>query len=367
MLPHYDVGGDKSLRTVDAFALIKKYPQLPYKFCLYDNQWQHHDWTVEPEESWQELCVKRAWQLRNKTDWLRIWYSAGRDSYHILKLFLDHDIPIDEIIVWNNIYDEEKRTAMENFVLPSAKKMIGRRSTLVTEVRFQPSDWIKTYTPGWSHKGFGCPGGVWWCFAPFGHANMVYRRKDIFWRENRGQKCVNVVGAEKPRLRVRDGWWETYTIDVLFVDKMHDGCLDYFYLDHDFPELHAKQAWMAVNHIERHYHDQDLEWLNAYTQTHSAELYDDFCLAIGRGSSRISLTGLAQDKGYPGCPRYQDLEARLSQTFLVQYNIWSTELDALSLSHPDRFNDADARRGHIGILGAVYRLKSCSVQKKYSG
>jgi hypothetical protein len=70
-----------------------------FYFHLYDNEFSKADWSSEPKETIDQLCAKRAKAIREKYDWVRIWYSAGRDSHHILKTFLDNNLRIDELMI----------------------------------------------------------------------------------------------------------------------------------------------------------------------------------------------------------------------------------------------------------------------------
>jgi hypothetical protein len=55
-----------------------------------------HDWTVEPTETLEELYRQRAQQLREKYDYLVLWFSGGSDSDNILHTFVTNNIKLDE-------------------------------------------------------------------------------------------------------------------------------------------------------------------------------------------------------------------------------------------------------------------------------
>lgn len=71
------------------------------KFYFHDEIFNKYDWTVEPEETLPELYRKRALQLRDKYNYLILNFSGGYDSNEILYTFLEENIHLDEIQVYN--------------------------------------------------------------------------------------------------------------------------------------------------------------------------------------------------------------------------------------------------------------------------
>lgn len=58
-----------------------------------------HDWTIEPEETLDQLYNARARQLREQYDYIILSYSGGADSHNILMSFIRQGLHIDEIVV----------------------------------------------------------------------------------------------------------------------------------------------------------------------------------------------------------------------------------------------------------------------------
>src|SRR6056300_1705765 len=67
---------------------------------LFDSSFENYDWTKEPVESFYDLMVIRAKQLRDTYSYLKFWFSGGSDSTTALRVFLDNNIHIDEISVF---------------------------------------------------------------------------------------------------------------------------------------------------------------------------------------------------------------------------------------------------------------------------
>lgn len=62
-----------------------------------DYGFDEFDWTVEPSESWEEICVQRLLKIRDTYPKICLFYSGGSDSHYILTLFLKYNIKLDEI------------------------------------------------------------------------------------------------------------------------------------------------------------------------------------------------------------------------------------------------------------------------------
>jgi len=92
----YQVGDQKTYSKVEAIQLgklLKKFPAWNFN----DDEFAKHNWTEEPSQSLDDLYRQRAWQIRQRYDYIVIWYSGGADSFNVLNTFLQNDIPVDEI------------------------------------------------------------------------------------------------------------------------------------------------------------------------------------------------------------------------------------------------------------------------------
>jgi len=64
-----------------------------------NEEFSKHDWTVEPEQTLDQLYDARARQIREKYDYVILSYSGGADSHNILMSFIRQGLLIDEIVV----------------------------------------------------------------------------------------------------------------------------------------------------------------------------------------------------------------------------------------------------------------------------
>jgi hypothetical protein len=359
-LPHYNVGGKRFLRILDAIKEMKE-TGSSYRFSFLEGIWDGIDWTNEPTESWEDLCRERAVQIRAKCDWLRIWYSGGRDSLLALTSFLDNNIKVDEVVVVNNPYDLEKNHDINTVTLPSARQLLFNKNIKLTEYNLEISDWQRTFSRYWTEKGFGGLAGH-NAFLPCDYTEYIRHRPDIFTAEsNSNLRVSNVMGLDKPKIRIRNGWIETYFQDSPFRLHMYDNeDQEYFYFSPDLPQLHVKQTWMLVNYLKKNYQHKPLDWLNKFTSAHKwglgPKFYDEYCTAIGRPPAISIRTGFGLDKSDPFCDRYMKMYNHKELKSLPEMAHWKDTMAQITKHYGDFFTDHNAFAGPIGILSKSYQL-----------
>ena len=79
----YRVGNLKLYSQIEALEISQRL-NLPITWHFNDEVYSSFDWTKEPDESISELYKKRCEQLREKYDYLVLFYSGGADSDNIL-------------------------------------------------------------------------------------------------------------------------------------------------------------------------------------------------------------------------------------------------------------------------------------------
>ena len=92
------VGGKRYNRKADA-VIASSHNKLDITFNYFNDEFSQFDWLEEPDESFEELAIQRAHQLRDSHKYLRLWYSGGADSHTTLQAFLRANIYIDEIVM----------------------------------------------------------------------------------------------------------------------------------------------------------------------------------------------------------------------------------------------------------------------------
>ena len=75
-------------------------PLLSFNAYLLDEYLDEYDWTIEPDQTVEELQRQRAIQLREKYNTIVLCYGGGTDCHTLLQTFIKFKIPLDYICVW---------------------------------------------------------------------------------------------------------------------------------------------------------------------------------------------------------------------------------------------------------------------------
>ena len=88
---YYLVGDHKTYSKIEAL----EYAHLlntPVKWIFNDAVFSTHPWHIDTGVDIKILYKKRAEQIRNKYDYIVIWYSGGVDSFTMLNTFKENKI-----------------------------------------------------------------------------------------------------------------------------------------------------------------------------------------------------------------------------------------------------------------------------------
>ena len=215
-------------------------------FSWMEDTWQSIDWSVEPLESWQSLLKTRCQQIRDKYDYLALWYSSGYDSHTILRSFVDNNILLDELLIYDRrdfFPDPEVPIAIahaeyiKNTYYPNLKINVVRVSyeSLGNFYKKAGSDWI--YHAGCSLK----VGKTARYFSTTIMPEFILTTE----QSNRG----DIMGVDKAKVLLRDNQWVAFCPDGSAVDFI--GCKqENFFYSKDLPQLHIKQCHMAISWFE---------------------------------------------------------------------------------------------------------------------
>lgn len=253
---YYSVGDLKFYSKLEA-AEMKKSLNLsaPIVWHFNDEVYSSYDWTIEPTESLAELYKRRAQQIRDKYDYLVLFFSGGADSTNVLNSFIDNDIRIDELV---NKVNYDATGDRFNFMNGEIYNVAIPK---VQEVKLK-QPWIK-------HTVIDLSNRVMSAFAEketkfdwvYGMNSTVnpnnYSSKDIktsqpHWRDmlDAGKRVCFIHGVDKPRLAnvgSKFVFWFIDTMDLASSPKMQmanePGHYDeLFYWSADLPEIPIKQA-----------------------------------------------------------------------------------------------------------------------------
>jgi hypothetical protein len=229
-------------------------------FYYHDNVWEAYlatmDQTSFGKRSLTQLYKERAEQLRDKYDYLVLYYSGGTDSHNILRTFIDNDIKLDEVnIKWPKALREGKLytpdphdTSAFNFVSEwdyAIKPMLEHLKQNHPDVKITFSD----YTEQLDNKAM---------------ENIIeesnhYRNGAILYSYCYSDICLtkpnvgHIYGIDKPLLIRVDKTIRMIFTDMpttLFTPPSHDpDSLEFFYWSPDMPALTVEMAYQMSNYF----------------------------------------------------------------------------------------------------------------------
>lgn len=257
----YLVGDFKTYSKVEAMELSKASGQ-PIHWHFNDEIFSMFNWKIEPAETLLELYARRARQIREKYDYIVLFYSGGADSFNMTSAFLNNNLYIDEIAqfcnyqgdgTWNSYFNEEvKRVA-----IPMTEKILERTPTTKHRL-IDLSEHIFTLFDVENKMDFIYKSNF--VFTPNQLARTYLRERIKDYQDiiNSGKKLCFVWGTEKPGIEVVDG-----KFCIRFRDQFdnavgvrtqqlnraweHD---EFFYWSADFPDAVCKQGHLLMKYLK---------------------------------------------------------------------------------------------------------------------
>jgi hypothetical protein len=205
-----------------------------------------HDMSVEPEQDLWALCTNHAKFIREKYDYVRLFYSGGCDSHYMLRVFVENNIYIDEIVMHNcgiSGCDWE----VDDIAVPYIVKV--KHLIPETQIKILSQTMLDYYdfydSPYWFEK----------------YINIGRNSTDITvirlnnWLESINiyethGLTANVHGEGKPLICHINNTWYTYFLDC---EEFQDGnqTSDYVCFFNDDVEIYSKQCHLLKNAMQK--------------------------------------------------------------------------------------------------------------------
>jgi hypothetical protein len=369
--PHWIVGDKIFYNQMAAWKEITE-SKREFRYYFYEREYDCHDFAKEPKESWDDLVYARCVQLRQKYRNLKLFYSAGRDSHHIIRSFIKYNIPIDELILVHQISNYVRHHEHVQWIEPMAKQYLKHNpKAKISTIILDKEKYERFYSDGFTDQEsmtFQC--GL---FAPTKYDWLALNFDGL-----NDSSSGFIIGTDKPRLL-----WNNGNIYTAVLDKNHEinhdtnNILEHFYYAPDLPELHIKQCHQMIRYIEQHYPNADEKFIGSESvkstfQDSKSDYYDEMCIACGRGpafdinlriqngknkwsgghhKSWIELGNMAKEQGWKSINHYEEM-----------MKWWITNV-------PEAFHFEDPRQGATkGIWGKRYFIKKftpVSAQKEH--
>ena len=333
-VPHWIVGDQRYTNQFQMWQAVEKTGQ-PARFCLYEDAFDKIDWGVDPKESWDELLRIRCLQLRYKYKTLKLLYSGGRDSHHILRTFIKNKIPVDELVLVNYIRNPVRTKEYHNWMLPLAQQYKQHNPKVkINTIVVGVDDYKKFYGETWTERSSAsCIFGM---FQPADYTWLIEEKCRVP-DSSTGIMC----GLEKPELVLIDNKIYSTRSDIPFQFYFkNQSLIDFFYISPDLPELHVKQAWSIINYLNEHYPDADEDFFKEFQAVHSG-YYDEFAISAGRGLAVdvtcASQNGLGKYRG--NHPVFQLLKKIIQEEVPAVWNHYQENLNFFREKSPTAIHD----------------------------
>lgn len=265
----YQVGDFKTYSKFEAANFHVK-TNTPLRWNFNQEVYESYDWTQEPTESLQELYCRRAQQIREKYDYLVLWFSGGADSTNVLDAFLKNNIKLDDVATYVNYEATGDKFnflngEVYNVAVPRIKKaqelQPWLRHTMVDLSHMTMNHFEKKDTKfDWIYHMNGY-------YNPNNTSKQDIKLKIKHWRDliDQGQRVCFIQGIDKPRVNGINGKYYFKFIDMV------DGAVsahnqianrpwefdELFYWSPDLPEIPIKQAHIIKRFLKQATPDTD--------------------------------------------------------------------------------------------------------------
>ena len=253
---YYSVGNEKTYSKLDAIKLMEKTgTHLTWNYN--DEIFSSYNWSNEPAETLEELYRQRAEQLRNKYDYIVLFFSGGADSTSVLDTFIDNNIHLDELCSYV-YYEGNKSTVWRNdgeisqVAIPYAQKILDTHPLMKHRVVD-----LSQYAYNYFSKGDAA--------EKFMHqsGNLVMAtsiRESVheqvpFYKDyvNSGKSICFLRAMDKPRVFEENGRYFFQFIDM-FSPEAAAGTtapIEFFYWGTESAKLLIKQAHIIKRYLEQ--------------------------------------------------------------------------------------------------------------------
>ena len=288
--------------TSDGINTTNKFEALLYaskkkvnvKFLYHHNVWKDFDRKLLGKETVNSLFAQRAQQLREKYDYLILYYSGGADSHNILRTFIDNNIKLDEVCVkWPESLLKGKTYN------PNADNKDASNFWSEWDFAIKPSlDWlskehpeikitVKDYIAGINKVHVG---------SLFEQMNMV-RSVSMFnnstvsdsEREylDKGKTVGNIYGIDKPLLHLNKKnevymFFTDVSLDQVGKSLDNPEGAECFYWSYDFPILAFEQANQLSKYYEANPDKRKFMWRPGEISKEERILINQFQQRLGR-------------------------------------------------------------------------------------
>jgi len=267
----YHVGDMVFISKSDALIYATATKQ-PVYWDFNDDVFSKIDWKIPISTPLSELYKQRAQQLRDKYDYLSLFFSGGVDSANVLHSFIDNGIFLDEIVMYRpvrtiknaNTLDKSPKNVyseIEFAAIPHLKKYLKDERTLV---RFIDMDT--------SAEEFFNDDNLLSEFCTLNNMGVTPVVKtamcltDKIWNAlyESGKTVAHIHGIDKPIISIDNGEYSFQFEDSMSFNFESKSLIDqydrinkhqyheYFYWTPEYPHIVVNQAHELIRYFQQH-------------------------------------------------------------------------------------------------------------------
>jgi hypothetical protein len=259
----FEVGKAKFYSQIEAIEVSKRF-NLPIKWNFNDEAFSSYNWLIEPEETISQLYIKRCEQLREKYDYLVLFYSGGADSDNILNHFIDNNIKLDEVVSIVNYEGSQDKLSVWNaeifeVAIPNIERMRNKQPNLKHTI----IDMTEIILENYKSLNFDDIYSINACWTPFTSIRGNLKMTQEHWRKlfSNGKKVGFIYGIDKPKLIIDKEQNFNFSFSCLGVTNAIPPSIqrrnsdwefdELFYWSPDFPKIVIKQCHIIKNFFKR--------------------------------------------------------------------------------------------------------------------
>lgn len=317
-----------------------------------DERWRSVDFSKKPSTDYFTLVNNRAKHIRENYDYVRLWLSAGWDSYTALKGFIDAGAHIDEIVV-NQKYLYSP-TDLSNFEEHSICRRIidfhrnDLPNTKITFLDYDRHHFDKVFTKySWPEWCFGVG-----CFefrSGIGMQNPFFEYPDLLTLFDQGVKVADVLGLEKSLVKKINNEWHHVMADGKLSQIVGRPGMVPFFFDPDFSDLYVLDAHLRAQAADE---NRSESWLLTQTR-HNHPFFNVITHQYIRKYHPIK-SGTSSEKSV-----IMEVEASLHEETAHLVNDFYVSVQNLRNRYPGLFEDnwvqTQGPRGHFGLASSLVK------------
>jgi len=303
-LGYYLVNNEIYYNKYDALLSASKINQH-VRWFFNEDAFVRFPWSIEPEESLNELYRQRAQQLRDQYDYIRVEASGGSDSTTVIFSFLLNNIPLDEVVfrypkqgdkdVVGNANDLRSENTLSEWEF-AAKPLLEWIATNYPSVKITVHDYTENLIREADEKDESWIYRTRHYLQP-GHINK-YQTNGLDEHKRLAERNLRICvlwGVDKPKVTIKDGKFFFYFVDGQAshsdqaIGEHTNITNEFFYWSPDACKLLAKQVHTIKNWFEQPAHNNMqnvLHWPNSnfsgrtiYEQIVKAVIYPEYDLS----------------------------------------------------------------------------------------